>query len=143
MVLSLSIKTNQFMSTTSLTPLVPSAITALDPVYHYSKLLAENAAKRTCPAFSFYEAGLLKCVTRRSFTEYLKYLLVRIGLDPAQWSGHSFRRGGASLLYRLGIDPLTIQASGDWSSDTFLRYLEVTLDRLWSAQCAMASFSCV
>ena len=136
-------KTNQFMSTTSLTPLVPSVITALDPVYHYSKLVSENATERTCPAFSFYEAGLLKFVTRRSFTEYLKYLLVRIGLDPAQWSGHSFRRGGASLLYRLGIDPLTIQASGDWSSDTFLRYLEVTLDRLWSAQCAMASFSCV
>ena len=108
-----------------------------------AKLLAENPAERTCPAFSFYEAGLLKCVTHKSFTAYLKFLLVKIGLNPSQWSGHSFRRGGASLLYRLGIDPLTIQASGDWSSDTFLRYLEVTLDRLWSAQCAMASFSCV
>ena len=71
----------------------------------------------------------------------LKALLNAIGLDPEKWSGHSFRRGGASLLFRLGVDPLTIQACGDWSSDTFLRYLEVNFHRLWSAQEAMASFS--
>ena len=81
-------------------------------------------------------------MTHKSFTKYLKFLLVKIGLNPDNWSGHFFRRGGASLLYRLGIDPLTIQACGDWSSDTFLRYLEVNIDRLWAAQLAMASFSC-
>ena len=135
-------KTNTFMATTRVTPLVPSQIQALNPVYHYTKLVSENVVQGTCPAFSFYEAGLLKCVTHKSFTDYLKYLLVKIGLDPSSWSGHSFRRGGASLLYRLGIDPLTIQACGDWSSDTFLRYLEVTFDRLWSAQQSMASFTC-
>ena len=45
------------------------------------------------------------------------------------------------FLYRLGFDPLTIQAVGDWSSDTFLRYLEVNFDRLWAAQAAMGSFA--
>ena len=50
-------KTNQFMSTTSLTPLVPSAITALDPVYHYSKLLAENAAERSVQPSHFMRLG--------------------------------------------------------------------------------------
>ena len=136
-------KNNQFMTTTRVTPLVPSSIKALNPVFHYCKLLVENPTALTSPAFSFYENSQLKCVTHKSFVEYLKYLLVKIGVDPAQWSGHSFRRGGASLLYRLGIDPLTIQSCGDWSSDTFLRYLEVNFDRLWSAQHAMASFSCI
>ena len=135
-------KTNQFMSTTRTTPLVPGSILALDPVFHYQKLLSEHNVPSSCPAFSFYIRGVLKCVTRKSFTDYLKALLFKIGLDPNLWSGHSFRRGGASLLYRLGIDPLTIQACGDWSSDTFLRYLEVNIDRLWAAQVAMASFSC-
>ena len=135
-------KTNQFMSTVRVVPLVPSSILALDPVSHYSKLLVENPVSLTCPAFSYIEAGIVKCVTYKSFTVFLKSLLVKIGLDPSRWSGHSFRRGGASLLYRMGIDPLTIQASGDWSSDTFLKYLEVSFDRLWSAQHTMASFSC-
>ena len=104
------------------------------------KLVSENYVQSTDPAFSFYENGTLKCVTHRSFTQFLKSLLVKIGLDPNDWTGHSFRRGGASLLYRLGCDPLTIQACGDWASDTFLRYLEVNFDRLWAAQLAMASF---
>ena len=135
-------KTNQFMSSTRVTPIVPGSILALDPVSHYKKLVSENVVPRTCPAFSFLVNRSVKCVTHKSFTKYLKYLLVKIGLNPDNWSGHSFRRGGASLLYRLGIDPLTIQACGDWSSDTFLRYLEVNIDRLWAAQLAMASFSC-
>ena len=116
-------KTNQFMASTRVVPLLPCKIIALDPGFHYSKLVAENVVERTCPVFSFYEANVLKCVTHRSFTEYLKLLLFKIGVDPNKWSGHSFRRGGASLLYRLGIDPLSIQACGDWSSNTFLRYL--------------------
>ena len=136
-------KTNQFMATTRTTPLAPGTIAALDPVFHYEKLVRENNVPDTYPAFSYYDKGSIKCVTRRSFNDYLKKLLVKIGLDPSLWSGHSFRRGGASLLYRLGIDPVTIQACGDWASDTFLRYLEVNIDRLWAAQVAMASFVCL
>ena len=135
-------KNNQFMSYTRVTPLMPGHIQALDPVFHYSKLVNEHAVPANMPAFSYIDSGKLKCVTYRSFTQFLKRLLTQIGLNPDDWSGHSFRRGGASLLYRLGCDPLTIQACGDWSSDTFLRYLEVNIDRLWAAQLAMATFSC-
>ena len=135
-------KTNQFMASTRTIPVVPGSITELDPVYHYGKLVAENPCPDHYPAFSYYHGGSVKCVTHKSFTTYLKSLLVKIGLDPNQWSGHSFRRGGASLLYRLGIDPLTIQAVGDWTSDTFLRYLEVNIDRLYASQVAMGAFTC-
>ena len=135
-------KTNQFMATSRVTPLLPSSVVALDPVFHYLKLCQENVVPVNCPAFSYYESGVQKCVTYSSFTNFLKILLQKIGVDPNKWSGHSFRRGGASFLYRLGIDPLTIQACGDWSSSTFLRYLEVNFDRLWMAQQLMASFSC-
>ena len=134
-------KTNQFMSTTRVIPLLPSSVRALDPVFHYFKLVNEHVVPQNYPAFSYIEAGVIRCVTHRSFTEYLKSLLVCIGVDPSKWSGHSFRRGGASLLYRLGSDPLTIQACGDWSSDTFLHYIEVSFHQLWAAQHTMSSFS--
>ena len=135
-------KTNQFMATSRVTPLLPSKVPALDPVLHYAKLTVENDVPSNYPAFSFIESNQVKCVTYSSFTKFLKMLLKEIGVDPSKWSGHSFRRGGASFLYRLGLDPLTIQACGDWSSDTFLRYLEISFDRLWSAQQSLAYFSC-
>ena len=130
------------MASTRVTPLVPGVIPAFNPVTHYEKLILENPVPGKYPAFSFLEKGKIKCVSHKSFTTYLKQLLSKIGLNPDDWSGHSFRRSGASLLYRLGFDPLTIQACGDWSSDTFLRYLEVNFDRLWAAQVAMGSFLC-
>ena len=135
-------KTNQFMATTRTTPLAPGKIIALDPVFHYKKLVDENNVPPNYPAFSYIDEHSIKCVTRKSFTNFLKVNLRKIGVNPDFWSGHSFRRGGATLLYRLGIDPLTIQACGDWASDTYLRYLEVNIDRLWAAQVAMASFTC-
>ena len=134
-------KTNQFMSANRTTPLISGNILALDPVFHYHKLVSENEVPNYCPAFSYVLNGRVKCVTYRSFTTFLKTLLTKIGLNPDLWSGHPFRRGGASLLYKLGIDPRTIQACGDWSTDTFLRYLEVNFDRLWTAQVAMATYS--
>ena len=136
-------KTNQFMAAHRVIPVVGGSTLALNPVFHYEKLLNENVVPTNYPAFSFIENGRIKCVTHKSFTNFLKLLLTKIGLKPDDWSGHSFRRGGASMLYRLGLDPITIQACGDWSSDTFLRYLEVNFDRLWAAQVAMGSFSCL
>ena len=135
-------KTNQFMSSTRITPLTPTSIRALDPVYHYVKLTSENPTAAYYPAFSYLIEDDIFCVTRNSFCIYLKTLLVKIGVNPDCWTGHSFRRGGATFLYRLGIDPLTIQACGDWSSDSFLRYLELNFNKLWSAQQAMSSFTC-
>ena len=95
-----------------------------------------------------FDVVFFKCIaaiSRKSFNSMLKLLLSKIGLNPDLWSGHSFRRGGASLLYRLGIDPLTIQACGDWSSDTFLRYLHLSVVKapyvrlITTGQCGYAS----
>ena len=38
------------------------------------------------------------CVTKRSFTSFLRTLLVKIGLDPDNLTGHSFRRGGVGVV---------------------------------------------
>ena len=104
-------KTNQFMSTSRVIPLMSSQIQALDPVWHYVKLVNENNVPAASPAFSYVENGQVKCVTHYTFTTYSKQLLVKIGADLTRWSGHSFQRGGASLLYRLGLDHMTIQAA--------------------------------
>ena len=63
------------------------SIRALDPVFHYSKLVADNVVEKTHPAFSYLEAGLVRCVTHKSFTAFLKKLLFKIGLDPSKLFG--------------------------------------------------------
>ena len=48
-------------------------------------------------------------------------------------SGHSFRRGGATLAYALGIPAETIRALGDWRSSAYLTYLDIDHPKLFCA----------
>ena len=131
-------KTNQFMNRTSVIPLIRHSEKALDPVFHLKQLFSVNLPEDK-PAFSFVEGGRLKCVTYDFFTKKLKSLLQLAGYSPDLYSGHSFRRGGATLLFQLNCDPLVIQAIGDWSSDQYLKYLGLSLDQRYVAQQLMVS----
>ena len=73
------------------------------------------------------------------FTKRLKQLLSLCGVNPNLYSGHSFRRGGASYLYKLGADPILIKLSGDWLSDSYLRYVSVDLEHRMNAQQLMVN----
>ena len=56
---------------------------------------------------------------------HIKALVRAVGLDPARYSGHSLRRGGATFAFsRAHLDPLLIKALGDWLSNAFMRYCE-------------------
>ena len=92
----------------------------LDLVCHLHALFSRVQAHADAPAFSF---GPSSTVTYSTYTSRLKTLLTKAGYDAALYSGHSFRRGGATFLHACGGTALMVQASGDWSSQCFTRYL--------------------
>jgi hypothetical protein len=49
-------------------------------------------------------------------------LLLQGRMDPAMFSGHSFRRGGATFAHRKSVSPLLIVV--DWSSDAYMAYID-------------------
>jgi len=49
-----------------------------------------------------------------------------IGLDPKDFSTHSFRRGFATLAFQCDIPPEHIQLLGDWKSDANKCYLQLS-----------------
>ena len=79
-------------------------------------------ASATDPAFpvSSGQSGQAVPLTHTVFTGYLKQCLREIGVDHSKYSGHSFRRGGATFAHRLGVDPLLIKRMGDWQTDACL-----------------------
>ena len=54
----------------------------------------------------------------------LKTSLCPIGMESARYSGHSFRRGGATFAFQCGATPAQIKEQGDWKSSAYLLYLE-------------------
>ena len=123
-------KTNNFCTRDVIIPVPGNSDPAMDPVRHIHALFTSVSANPNDPAF-LYSKG--KFVNYTSFTSKLKILLKKAGYDPSLYSGHSFRRGGATFLHQCGGTALMIQASGDWSSQCFTRYLYLTeADRLHS-----------
>ena len=113
-------KTNQFGAKDLVVPLLGNNDPILDPVRHLQSLFSRVPAQGSSPAFSYNQKSFISYST---FTNRLKTLLTKSGYDAALYSGHSFRRGGATFLHACGGSALMVQASGDWSSQCFTRYL--------------------
>ena len=128
-------KTIQFGGKDIIVPIPPTKDVALDLYTHLNMLFTRVNVPDSSPAFSY---GIGNFISYKSFTDGLKSVLKQCDIDPARFSGHSFRRGGASYLHSLGGTGLQIQASGDWSTMTFLRYLHLTLEDRWSSQLLMS-----
>ena len=128
-------KTNQFGSRDMVLPIPGNSDPALDPVRHLHALFTRVDSGPESPAFSVSSKVF---INYNSFTRRLKSLLTKAGFSADLYSGHSFRRGGASYLHSCGGTVLMVQAAGDWSSSCFMRYLFLSLEERLRAQMLMS-----
>ena len=83
----------------------------------------------TCPVplFRYKEGSKVVPFTQVAFTAKLQATLQAIGFPADKYSGHSFRRGGASYAFQCGLPVDLIKIQGDWSSNACERYLQPSL----------------
>ena len=124
-------KTNQYRKNFHVIPIPKNEDPALDLYTHLSQLFRLVQVDEDSPALSYNSKSF---INHRVFTTRLKQLLKKAGFDPNLYSGHSFRRGGASYLYSIGGTTLMVQVLGDWASQVFTRYLLLSLEDRLEAQ---------
>ena len=129
-------KTNQYRKRDRCIPVPANDDPALDLYRHMEQLMSAVDVPKDAPAFSY---GPGKFICYDQFTRRLKSTLALSGLNPDLFSGHSFRRGGASFLFSVGASQLMVQVLGDWTSMVYTRYLFLDADDRMSAQHLMAS----
>ncbi|KAK3235851.1 hypothetical protein CYMTET_53972 [Cymbomonas tetramitiformis] len=78
-----------------------------------AKCFELTPAEPESPAFLWKSRGKTVPMTHGVFVGEVKKLIRRIGLDLSQYSGHSFRRGGGTVAFNLGVDHLLIKLQGD------------------------------
>ncbi len=74
--------------------------------------------------FSFKDKGSLRPMTYSMFSAMLNQTLSGLGLSLNQYSGHSFRRGGATHAFHRSVPVEAIKAQGDWKSLSYLKYID-------------------
>ena len=69
-------------------------------------------------------------MTRQLMNFYLKAQARECGIVDTYFSSHSLRIGGATALSIGGVPDRDIQFAGRWRSDTFRRYIRISLERI-------------
>ena len=125
-------KTIQYHNRTLLVPIPKIAHSSLCPwsaVTHAFNLAGVYRSPRHSaePAFMYLDGDILKALTYSTFTSKLKETLDKCGFNSSHFSGHSFRRGGASFALHCGVPCDYIKLQGDWKSNAYERYLDRSL----------------
>lgn len=106
---------------------VPGSV--LCPVSATVSMLASLSGQQVLPSqplFSYVSnMGQVEVLTHNSFVQLLKYYLELCNIDSRCYSGHSFRRGGCTYAFSLGVSPSVIKLRGDWKSDAYERYVHI------------------
>ena len=76
--------------------------------------------------FNFLEKGVEIFMSHSKFVSRLKLGLTFAGVDQGKFSAHSFRKGGASYAFEIGVAPLQIKQRGDWASTAFEKYVFIS-----------------
>ena len=104
----------------------------LCPVQAYKRHLCLFPAPTSSPAFLHFRGDLATPITHSAFTTKLRKALSIAGLKASSYSGHSFRRGGATFAFHCGVPVELISLQGDWSSDAMLLYIAQPFKRCLS-----------
>jgi hypothetical protein len=123
-------KTIQFGQRLLKLPYVASVDSRLCPVRAVVRHIGTSVLDSMCPLFDFCQDGLTVSVTHSWFVKRLKAGLLRTGNKASEISCHSFRRGGTTLAFSLGLSATDIKLRGDWASNAYEKYLVVSSESL-------------
>jgi len=84
-------------------------------------LIRRGNGNQTGPLFYFQSGAPL---TRSTFVTRFKEALSAAGIEPARFSGHSFRSGAATAAAKKGLSDATIKQLGRWKSSAYQRYIK-------------------
>ena len=82
---------------------------------------------KTGPLFQFSNGCVM---TRALFVQQTKMYLSLLGFNSSQYSGHSFRSGGATTAAAAGLLDWEIKLLGRWTSDAYRRYIRTPVAML-------------
>src|SRR5436190_3123996 len=92
------------------------------PVSALRTLVEHYPKPTTAPLFS----RLIGPFDRKWVLQKLRQSLLFAGINPVEFSGHSFRRGAANSAFKAGISREDIMKMGRWKSDSIDRYFSLT-----------------
>ncbi|XP_077985143.1 uncharacterized protein LOC144439784 [Glandiceps talaboti] len=122
-------KTNQNRTSVHSVPILQMPNSPLCLVTALRDMFQSIPAPLTAPAFVYPSTRGLVTLTHSSFTAKLRSLLDSAGFNSKSYSGHSFRRGGATAAFSAHVPGELVRSHGDWKSQAYLLYLQIPFSK--------------
>ncbi|KAE8281680.1 hypothetical protein D5F01_LYC20679 [Larimichthys crocea] len=113
-----------------------SPLSPYEPVLNYINSRLACQASPLDPLF-ISETG--RVATRSWFHHHFRQILLRSGIPPEPYSGHSFRIGAASTASRRGIPDNITKILGRWASTAYLAYVRNDLNDIRNAHALLST----
>jgi integrase len=91
--------------------------------------------KHPGPLFLFKDWSFL---TRDKLVTAVSLVFRQAGLNPSEYSGHSFRNGAATRAAQVGIEDSVVKMLGRWESSAYQRYIRTPRDTLAAVSACLA-----
>lgn len=118
-------KTIQFQSKTFDIPfprLKDNVLCPVQAVFNYQQQTL--GAEMDSAAFTYRLNNKLVVLTSEKFVNRVRECLSLYDIDTKDIASHSFRRGGATFCYSVGLSPDSIKLLGDWKSTCYQDYID-------------------
>lgn len=125
-------KTIQYQEKELLLPLLPARDITICPVFWLKLMLkVVPLVRENQPLFAVPDMGTNNIVplTYGQLGAKLKQWIEKIGIPSDRFTLHGLRRGGACHALEVGLVGEELKILGDWASDAYMRYLDLTLQR--------------
>lgn len=120
-------KTIQFRQRKLQIPIAKCKDKRLCAVYWTDRHFRELPSTSDSLAFRIPHGSGSSPLTYNLYEKTLKVFVARAGMNPADFSSHSLRRGGCTYLSMCGATLEELRTRGDWSSDTIFAYLKTPI----------------
>ena len=131
-------KTLQFKEKVLTLPLVRLDNPVICPVYWAWRLVRRVRAGPMDPLFCYHRRGKYMVLTYPRLTYWFKLWIDQVGISSKGYTLHSCRRGGATYLQKANIPAQMIKILGNWASEAYLRYIDISLSKRVEASALFA-----
>ena len=114
-------------------PVLPANNKAICPVFWVHYLITKIPGQREDPVLMLPTQGEKMALSANQLIYRIRKWLLLLGEDTSAYSLHSLRRGGATFAYQANMEGEMIKLLGDWASDCYKRYIDVSIDKRYDS----------
>ena len=96
-------------------------------------MISRIPAEPSEPLFSLQVGRHRVALSANQLIYRFRKWLILSGTEPSIYSLHSLRRGGATFAYQSDMEGEMIKLLGDWASDTYKRYIDISMDKRYDS----------